>query len=120
MPASASRPVRPWPSAKLSSNGGWSPTGSDDGVRFVNGVDVVTLAELAPAVRQVPDLYDAYTRQAGPVDLPSFLTTLATAVARGWLRAGLNLCYNWPSSHGIDCPRLIPGPHELLGAERGL
>ena len=60
--------------------------GNDDGVRFLNGVDVVTLAELAPAARQVPDLYDAYTRRAGPVDLPSFLTTLATAVARGWFR----------------------------------
>ena len=35
---------------------------------------------------RLPDLYDAYVRQAGPVDLPSFLTTLATAVARGWLR----------------------------------
>ena len=60
--------------------------GDDDGVRFLHGVDVVTLAELAPTVQQVPDLSDAYLRRAGPVDLPSFLTTLATAVARGWLR----------------------------------
>jgi flavin-dependent dehydrogenase len=60
--------------------------GVDDGIRYLHGVDVVALTELAPGVRQVPDLYDAYTRQAGPVDLPAFLTTLATAVARGWLR----------------------------------
>jgi flavin-dependent dehydrogenase len=60
--------------------------GVDDGIRFLHGVDVVALTELAPTVRQVPDLYAAYRRQAGPVDLPAFLTTLATAVARGWLR----------------------------------
>ena len=61
-------------------------TGADgEGVRYLHGVDVVALVELAPTVRQVPDLFDAYTRRAGPVDWPSFLTTLATAVARGWL-----------------------------------
>jgi hypothetical protein len=55
------------------------------GVRFLHDVDVVTLVELAPAVRQVPDLFEAYERRAGPVDLRAFLTALATAVARRWL-----------------------------------
>ena len=81
----ASRLDRPWPSVNRA-RAPLNAPGHDDGVRFLHGVDVVTLAELAPTVRQVPDLYDAYLRQAGPVDLPSFLTTLATAVARGWLR----------------------------------
>lgn len=55
------------------------------GVRFLHDVDVVTLVELAPSYRQVPDLFEACVRRAGPMDLAAFLTTLATAVARGWL-----------------------------------
>jgi flavin-dependent dehydrogenase len=60
-------------------------TGTGEGVRYLHGVDVVALVELAPTVRQVPDLFDVYTSQSGQVDWPSFLTTLATAMARGWL-----------------------------------
>jgi len=56
-----------------------------DGVRFVDGVDVVTLVRLAPGCREVPDLFEEYVRAAGPIDLPAFLKTLATAVARRWL-----------------------------------
>jgi hypothetical protein len=58
---------------------------SPDGVRFVDGVDVVVLTRLANGFRQVPDLFDAYGRELGPVALPAFLKALATAVARGWL-----------------------------------
>jgi len=58
-----------------------------EGVRYLHGVDVVTLLELASGAGEVPGLYDEYARRAGPVDLPSFLTALATAVARGWLSA---------------------------------
>ena len=58
------------------------------GVRFLHDVDVVTMVELAPSYRQVPDLFDAYVKRAGPVDLGGFLTALATAVARRWV----NLC----------------------------
>jgi hypothetical protein len=32
-------------------------------------------------------LYEACVRRAGPMDLGSFVTALATAVARGWLVA---------------------------------
>jgi flavin-dependent dehydrogenase len=55
------------------------------GVRYVRGIDLTALIELAPAARQVPDLYDACVRQQGPVELHDFLFALATAVARGWL-----------------------------------
>ena len=57
----------------------------DRAVRYVNGVDVVAVLELAPHVRQVPDLYDAYEKRVRPTPLPDFLHALATAVARGWL-----------------------------------
>lgn len=56
-----------------------------DGVRYVDGVDVVTLVRLAPGSRDVPNLFEEYVRSAGPIDLPAFLKTLATAVARRWL-----------------------------------
>ena len=55
------------------------------GVRFLHDVDVVTMIELAPTCRQVPDLFDAYVKRAGPVDLGGFVTAFATAVARRWV-----------------------------------
>jgi hypothetical protein len=55
------------------------------GVRFEHDVDLVTLVELAPLHRHVPDLYEAYVLRAGPIGLPSFLTALSALVARGWL-----------------------------------
>jgi hypothetical protein len=59
--------------------------GDPAGVRYLYDIDVVALVELAPQVRQVPDLYDACVRRLGPTDLAAFLTTLATAIARRWL-----------------------------------
>lgn len=61
------------------------PPGGGDALRHLHGIDLVALAELAPRVADVPAFYDAYVRRMGPADLPSFLTALATAVARGWL-----------------------------------
>jgi flavin-dependent dehydrogenase len=55
------------------------------GLRYVRDVDLIALVELAPAMEQVPDLFDAYCRRAGPVALPDFLYALAFLVARGWL-----------------------------------
>ena len=55
------------------------------GVRYIGGIDVVTLLELGPASRQVPDLYEAYMKRAGPASMHDFLHALATALARGWL-----------------------------------
>jgi 2-polyprenyl-6-methoxyphenol hydroxylase-like FAD-dependent oxidoreductase len=57
------------------------------GVRYLRGVDVVTLIQLAPSILQVPDLYGSYLRAAGSVPLPDFLYAVAKAVARGWLVA---------------------------------
>ena len=57
------------------------------GVRYVRGVDLVALIELAPGVRQVPDLYEAYQKRLGSAPLHDFLVAVATAVARRWLVA---------------------------------
>ncbi len=54
-------------------------------VRYLHGVDVVRLLELAPTVSQVPELFELYTRRGGPVPLHDFLLALSTAVARRWL-----------------------------------
>ncbi|MDP1568666.1 MAG: tryptophan 7-halogenase [Vicinamibacterales bacterium] len=56
-----------------------------EGLRYLQGVDIVRLIELAPAHAQAPDLFEAYCAHEAPVDLAVFLTVLATAVARGWL-----------------------------------
>jgi flavin-dependent dehydrogenase len=55
------------------------------GIRYVRGIDMVALVELAPGVRQVPELYETYVRKAGPASLHDFLFAVATAAARGWL-----------------------------------
>ncbi|MGE0866359.1 MAG: NAD(P)/FAD-dependent oxidoreductase, partial [Vicinamibacterales bacterium] len=59
----------------------------DESIRFVHGVDVVALRELAPRFSQVPDLFESYCRAHGEVPLHDFLMALATAVARRWLVA---------------------------------
>ncbi len=54
-------------------------------VRYVGGVDVICLLELAPRASQVPELFEAYRTATGPAALHDFLMALSTAVARGWL-----------------------------------
>lgn len=56
-------------------------------IRYVSGIDIVTLIELGPAFRQVPDLYEAYEKRVGSAPLHDFLQALATALAQGWLVA---------------------------------
>lgn len=56
-------------------------------VQYVHGVDVVTLVNLAPGERSIPNLYEAILRHCGPTPLPDFLLALATAVSRRWLVA---------------------------------
>lgn len=57
----------------------WVPAG----IRFLRGVDLVRLVELAPRYDQVPDLYEAYNRgAAGPAGLPDFLGALSVLVAK--------------------------------------
>ena len=55
------------------------------GIRYVRNVDLLRLAELAPAHEQVPDLFDAYNRQAPPCALPDFLGALSLLVGKGAL-----------------------------------
>jgi len=54
-------------------------------LRFVAGVDLVKLGELASQHRQVGDLYDAYCQTCAPVALPGFLGGLSLLVAHGAL-----------------------------------
>lgn len=58
---------------------------NETAVRYLNGVDVVALLELAGSATQVPDLFEVYVRRVAEVTLHDFLTALSTAVARGWL-----------------------------------
>jgi flavin-dependent dehydrogenase len=54
-------------------------------IRFVNGIDIVALMDLAPRCSQVPDMFEAYCLAHGEVPLHDFLFALAAAVARRWL-----------------------------------
>ena len=56
-----------------------------DGVRFLAGVDLLKLGEMACRHRQVPELFDAYCRTYGTVPLPSLLGSLSVLLARGVL-----------------------------------
>lgn len=57
----------------------------DPGVRYLYNVDVPALLELAPAWRQVPELFDLYVQHRGHVEFPDFLLAVSDALARGWL-----------------------------------
>jgi len=56
-------------------------------IRYLHGIDMVALLELAPGVSQVPDLFEAYARRHTPPSLHDFLMAVSEAVARGWLVA---------------------------------
>jgi len=56
------------------------------GVRFIAGVDLLKLSDVACRYRQVPEIFDAYCRTHGVVALPGFLGALSFLVARGILR----------------------------------
>jgi 2-polyprenyl-6-methoxyphenol hydroxylase-like FAD-dependent oxidoreductase len=58
------------------------------GLRYLRGVDLLQVVEQAPAHHQVPDLWEAYCRSAGPVILPDFLGVLSVLLARGILVNG--------------------------------
>lgn len=63
------------------------PHVADGDIRYLSGIDMVALLELAPACRQVPDLYEMYVNRSGSAPLHDFLQALATAFAKGWLVA---------------------------------
>ena len=56
-----------------------------EGIRYVRGVDLLSLVDVAPHHAEVPDGWTAYNRAAPPVSLPDYLTALATAFAAGLL-----------------------------------
>lgn len=58
-----------------------------DGVRFLAGVDLIKLAQMACGQTQVSDIFEAYCRSLGPVPLPSVLGSLSVLIARGVLVA---------------------------------
>ena len=62
---------------------GW--TSPSQGVRFLRGVDLLQLIELATSHSQVPDLFEAYQRVCSPVALPDFLGALSVLLAKGVL-----------------------------------
>ena len=55
------------------------------GIRYVRGVDLLKLVELAPQFDQVPDIWNGYNEKEAPVSLPDFLIGLSTAFAAGLL-----------------------------------
>ncbi|MGH7710548.1 MAG: NAD(P)/FAD-dependent oxidoreductase, partial [Gemmatimonadaceae bacterium] len=55
------------------------------GIRYVRNIDLVALSALAPSASHVPDIYDAYCQQIGPVPLGDFLGALALLVGKGIL-----------------------------------
>jgi len=56
-----------------------------NGMRYVRGVDLLTLVELAPQYAEVPNMWNAYNEREAPVSLPDFLVGLSTAFAAGLL-----------------------------------
>jgi flavin-dependent dehydrogenase len=58
-----------------------------EGIRFLAGVDLLKLGEMACRHHQVPDLFEAYCRTCGAVPLPSLLGVLSVLIARGVLTA---------------------------------
>ncbi|PYR25696.1 MAG: hypothetical protein DMF98_11335 [Acidobacteria bacterium] len=55
-------------------------------IRFLNNVDLLSLARIAGRHTQVPDVFEAYCRLHGPVPLPAVLGALSFLVASGILR----------------------------------
>ena len=58
---------------------------SPHGLRYLRGVNVVTMLRLAPSHQDVGDLYEAVNRSAPSIALPDFLGVLSVMVAKGVL-----------------------------------
>jgi flavin-dependent dehydrogenase len=56
-----------------------------EGLRYVRGVDLRRVVEVAPLHEEVPDGWGAYNGGAPPVALPDYLSALAAAFAAGLL-----------------------------------
>jgi flavin-dependent dehydrogenase len=58
------------------------------GIRFLNHVDLLSLARIACEHKQVPDVFAAYCRVHGAAPLPALVGALSFLVAHGILRPG--------------------------------
>ena len=56
-----------------------------DGVRYLRNIDLLLMLRLAPAYRDVGDMYDAMFREQPGISLPDFLGALSTLIASGAL-----------------------------------
>ena len=56
------------------------------GIRYVRGVDLPRLVEVATTHRHVPDMFEAYQRGQAAVPLADFLGALSVLVGKGMLR----------------------------------
>ena len=56
-----------------------------EGIRYIRSVDLMRLADLAPAQREVPALFDAYNKTGTPAAIEDFLGALAVLVGKGIL-----------------------------------
>ncbi|MBI3262512.1 MAG: tryptophan 7-halogenase [Acidobacteria bacterium] len=56
-----------------------------DPIRYVAGVELPRLFNMASSYHQVPDLFEAYNRAASPVALHDFLGALSVLIAKGAL-----------------------------------
>ena len=59
--------------------------GHPDGIRYLNGVDLVSLAGAAERHHSVEELFEACTQAQGTLSLPGFLGALASLIAGGAL-----------------------------------
>ncbi|HUR33432.1 MAG TPA: FAD-dependent monooxygenase [Vicinamibacterales bacterium] len=61
-------------------------SGPRDARRYVRGIDLVTLATVAPLATDIPVIYEAYCARHGATALPDFLASLSLLVAHDVLR----------------------------------
>ena len=57
-----------------------------EGLRYLRGVDLVALVQLAPRHNNVGELFDAVRSSSTDIDLPNFLGALSVLLANGSLK----------------------------------
>ncbi len=69
-------------------------------IRFLNHIDLLSLAHIACRCTQVPDVFAAYCRAHGPAPLPAVLGALSFLVARKILQPGASGSSASPADSG--------------------
>jgi flavin-dependent dehydrogenase len=86
---SSSLPIRPFAlirGREIVEDEALSLPEAPEGIRFLAGIDLLKLGEMACRHREVPALFDAYCRTHGTVELRSLLASLAVLLAKGVLK----------------------------------